>query len=123
MAAGKKTGGRQRGTPNKATVERRMRAQSGLAEAKLTGVSPLNIILMVAAGGEAAAGITDRQLQAACAAAPYIHPRLAASTINANITPMTSEERDARIAFLQAKQHAREAPVIEGRAEASGSDK
>jgi len=45
--------------------------------------------------------VTDEQFEAAVAAAPYIHPRLAAHMVNANvngeITAMTSEQRRAEI--------------------------
>jgi len=94
-------GGRQKGTPNRLTIERRLRAQAGFAAAEQTGVMPLDIMLTVARGGEAAAGITDRQLAAAVAAAPYVHPKLAAVAVK-DLTPpepapeKTEEQRLAR---------------------------
>jgi hypothetical protein len=45
MARGFKTGGRQKGTPNKATVAKRARAQQGLRLADERGVTPLDIML------------------------------------------------------------------------------
>ena len=45
MAKGKKTGGRQKGTPNKATVERDLRAAQGLKAATLDGLLPLDVMM------------------------------------------------------------------------------
>jgi hypothetical protein len=45
MARGFKTGGRQEGTPNKATLWKRARAQQGLRLADERGVTPLDIML------------------------------------------------------------------------------
>jgi hypothetical protein len=78
---GERRGGRQKGTPNRATIEKRIRAEHGIAAAKANGLLPLDIMLQVAAGGEAAAQITDRQLHAAIAAAPYVHAKLAAVAV------------------------------------------
>ena len=93
-APGERRGGRAPGTPNKATVERRMRVQAGLEAAKLTGKLPLDIMLTVAAGGPEADKISDRQLQAAIAAAPYVHPKLAAVAVK-DVTP--DPERDEKV--------------------------
>lgn len=89
-APGERRGGRAPGTPNKATVERRLRAQAGLEAAKQTGAMPLDIMLAVAAGGPEADKISDRQLQAAIAAAPYVHPKLAAVAVK-DVTPPNPE--------------------------------
>ena len=47
------------------------------------------------------------QFEAAVPAAPYLHPRLAASTVNANvkgvIVDLSPEQRRARIAALMQK--------------------
>ena len=94
-APGERRGGRAPGTLNKATVERRLRAQAGLQAARTTGVLPLDIMLTVAAGGPEADKITDRQLQAAIAAAPYVHPKLAAVAVN-DVTPDPEREEKAR---------------------------
>ena len=98
---GERRGGRQKGTPNRATLEKRIRAQSGIAKAKLSGVLPLDIILTVAAGGEPAARITDRQLQAAIAAAPYVHPKLTAVALK-DVTP-PDPAADEQRAYAKAK--------------------
>ena len=93
-APGERRGGQQKGTPNKATNERRLRAQAGLEAAKLTGVMPLDIMLTVAAVGSEADKISDRQLQVAIAAAPYVHPKLAAIAVK-DVTP-PDPERDEK---------------------------
>jgi hypothetical protein len=50
MARGFKTGGRQKGTPNQATLWKRARAQEGLRLADERGVTPLDIMLSVMRG-------------------------------------------------------------------------
>ena len=95
-APGERRGGRAPGTPNKATIERRVRAQAGLEVAKRTGVMPLDIMLTVAAGGREADKISDRQLRAAIAAAPYVHPRLAAVAVKDVTPPDPEREEKAR---------------------------
>ena len=67
MAAGRKTGGRKKGTPNKATA-------SKAAEIAASGMTPLEYLLDVMRTDEDAL----RRLDAAKAAAPYVHPKLAA---------------------------------------------
>jgi hypothetical protein len=83
MPHGRKTGGRQLGTPNKATVERQLRAAHGVAAATQDGLLPLDVILARMRGEPMANGdfVTDDQFQAACAAAPYIHPKLSAVAV------------------------------------------
>ena len=68
MAAGKKSGGRVKGVPNKATAAK-------AAEVAASGLTPLDYMLAVLrdAGNPA-----DMRLDAANKAAPYVHPRLAA---------------------------------------------
>lgn len=68
MAHGFKTGGRQKGTPNRITSVWREGALS-------SGLSPLDYLLRVMRDeGED----PDRRLDAAARAAPYVHQRLAA---------------------------------------------
>ena len=62
-----KTGGRQKGTPNKATAAR-------AAEIAASGLTPLDYMLKVMRDEDEA---PDVRLDAAKAAAPYVHPRLA----------------------------------------------
>jgi hypothetical protein len=69
MAAGVKTGGRRKGTPNKATAAK-------AAEIASSGLTPLDFMLKIMRDeGEA----KDIRLDAAKAAAPYVHPRLAST--------------------------------------------
>ena len=68
MAKGLKTGGRQKGTPNKATAARQ-------AEIAASGLTPLDFMLEVMRDEENDLAI---RLDAAVKAAPYIHPKLAA---------------------------------------------
>lgn len=115
-APGERRGGRAPGTLNKATVERRLRAQAGLEAARTTGVMPLDIMLTVAAGGPEADKISDRQLQAAIAAAPYVHPRLAAVAVK-DVTPPDPEReekaRRAREEFIRLlNEMARPEPLV-----------
>ncbi len=84
--AGERRGGRKKGTPNKATAARLLRARAGIFAAEQSGMMPLDIILTVARGGEAAARITDRQFAAAVAAAPFLHARLSAVAVK-DVTP------------------------------------
>lgn len=72
--SGERRGVRQKGTPHRATLERRLRAQSRLAAARL-GVLTLDNILTAVAVAKAADEIIDHQLQASIAAAPSVHPR------------------------------------------------
>jgi hypothetical protein len=85
VAKGFESGGRSAGTPNRATVERRARARAGLEAALAAGPMPLDVILAVMRGGPAAAAISERQYQAACAAAPFLHPRLGSAALDATL--------------------------------------
>lgn len=66
MAPGIKTGGRQKGTPNKFTRERQI-------EIAATGLSPLEYLLAVMRDGLKEDVV---RLDAAKAAAPYVHAKL-----------------------------------------------
>jgi hypothetical protein len=68
MAIGKKTGGRQKGSRNKATARREKEIAKG-------GDTPLEYMLKVMRNPKAS---TDRRDDMAKAAAPYVHPKLAA---------------------------------------------
>ena len=87
MAKGYKTGGRRAGVPNRATAERHLRARHGIQAATEDGVLPLDVMLAVMRAEPLANGRkpTDEQLRAAIAAAPYLHPRLATTTLNATV--------------------------------------
>jgi hypothetical protein len=79
MARGRKTGGRRKGTRNRATEEARVAAQA-------TGILPLDYMLAVMRDPA-----TDhkRRDAMAMAAAPYLHARL--STIDAKLSPAAAE--------------------------------
>jgi hypothetical protein len=67
MAIGKKTGGRRKGTPNRATAKRER-------EIARAGATPLEYMLKVMRNTRADSERRDRM---AIAAAPYVHPKLA----------------------------------------------
>jgi hypothetical protein len=67
MAAGRKTGGRARGTPNRATAAK-------AAEVAASGLTPLDFMLAVLRDEERA---FDARMDAAKSAAPYVHPKRA----------------------------------------------
>lgn len=67
MAVGKKTGGRTRGTPNRATAAK-------AAEIAQSGLTPLSYMLSILR--DETKTPADR-FEAAKAAAPYVHPKLA----------------------------------------------
>ena len=66
-APGERRGGRQKGTPNKATAARE-------AEVEASGLSPLAYMLSILRDEEAS---TESRRWAATSAAPFVHPRLA----------------------------------------------
>jgi hypothetical protein len=68
MATGKKTGGRTKGTRNKASVKREKEIAS-------SGLTPLAYMLRIMRNTKAD---TVRRDDMAKAAAPYVHPKLAA---------------------------------------------
>jgi hypothetical protein len=99
MAKGAKTGGRRKGTPNKATAAK-------AAEIAESGVTPLDFMLTVMRDAKKE---FDVRLDAAKSAAPYVHPKLAAiEHTGADGGPIQTEElgdtdRARRIAFLLQK--------------------
>jgi hypothetical protein len=69
--------GRPPGSKSRTTIERELMAAKGLAAvARKSGRMPLDVILAKMDGD---ATISEAQFQAAVAAAPYIHPRLAST--------------------------------------------
>jgi hypothetical protein len=98
---GERRGGRRKGTPNKATTERRLRTETGLAAARQSGVMPLDVILARMRDETLPNGRkpSDEQFQAAIAAAPYLHPKLAAIAVD-NVRPpdpvLTEQQEEAR---------------------------
>ncbi len=79
---GMKVGGRQKGTPNRATAER----QRQIAE---SGMTPLDYLLSVMRDENEP---PDARLDAAKAAAPYVHPRLSAIEHSGDLT-VSHEDR------------------------------
>jgi hypothetical protein len=86
MAYGRKTGGRQKGVPNKAKAEldallaeASERATSDLTQEQIAAMLPLDVMLHAMRLGIANA---QRRIAAALAekAAPFIHPKLASET-------------------------------------------
>ena len=71
MAAGKKTGGRQKGVPNRATAAK-------AAEIAASGLTPLDWMLSVLRDPTID---YERRDKAARDAAPYVHPRLASTEL------------------------------------------
>jgi len=67
MATGIKTGGRKKGVPNKATAAKQ-------AEIAASGLTPLEFMLDVMRDEDNEQSV---RLDAAKAAAPYVHPKLA----------------------------------------------
>ncbi len=82
-----------------------MKAARGKAidKALTDGETPLDIMTLVMRGSQE---ITERQFAAACAAAPYVHPKLSAMTLAATIEAdprtLSDAEIEARIARLTA---------------------
>lgn len=70
MAAGKKTGGRQKGSQNIASVRK-------AEEIASSGLTPLDYMLSLLRNEEQPLSI---RFEAAKAAAPYVHPKLNATT-------------------------------------------
>lgn len=103
----KKMAGRRLGGRNRRTLETMAGVEKAIQATLDRGVLPLEIMMAVARGGVASLLITDRQLNAAIAAAPYVHPRLSAVAIKE--VPVSSEAdviraatRAAMIKALQA---------------------
>jgi hypothetical protein len=95
MASGHKTGGRQKGTPNKATVrlaaklaEVAERATAGLSSSEIASTLPLDVMqyamrLELECGQwRAAASIAEK-------AAPYVHAKMAARAEEAGDRELT----------------------------------
>ena len=91
---GEHRGGRQKGTPNKATLVRQMRAVAGLKAAEESGELPLDVILRRMHGDTS---VTDRQFEAAVAAAPYLHPRMAVMAVQTVPDDPVVEARRAQV--------------------------
>ncbi|MBV9995533.1 MAG: hypothetical protein JO127_09995 [Caulobacteraceae bacterium] len=82
-----KLGGRQKGTPNKATAAK-------VAEIAASGLTPLDYLLSIMRDEDRP---TDERVEAAKAAAPYVHPKLASIQAKVEGGWMTHEERLAEL--------------------------
>jgi hypothetical protein len=138
-----KTGGRVKGTKNKATVDKqrakeegrllRLRAEMAsrqeieLAIARIPTMNPLDVMLM-GMHLKLARGDLDGAITIAAAAAPYTSPRLNATdvTVRHSLSNRTDADVRAEIEALKAKIEAAKAlpaPVIEATAvDYSGSE-
>lgn len=113
MGERKKAGGRQKGTPNKATAAK-------AAEIAATGLTPLDYMLTVMRNEAEELPV---RLDAAKSAAPYVHPRLAtiahtgadggAIKTENSFRPelLTADERDAMRSILAQGTPEEEAPT------------
>lgn len=100
MLGGRRPGaGRPKGAKNKRTIELRALAERGVQNALSSDLSPVDVMLARMRGDQT---ITHDQFEAACAAAPYVCPRLSAVAVQ-EISPndrLTPEQRRRRIADL-----------------------
>ena len=87
----RKTGGRQKGTPNKCTAER----QVAIAAIKASGKSPMAFFADLLGNEQAP---LELRFQAAKELAPYVHPKLA--SIESRTGGMSHEDRLAELAKL-----------------------
>lgn len=80
-AKGTRPSGRQKGTPNKATVIKKVLTEQARQDALTSGILPLQVMLARMRNEPLPDGTipTDKQIEAAALAAPYIHPRLAST--------------------------------------------
>ena len=96
MGSGRKTGGRKAGTPNRATAAK-------VAAIAASGLTPLDYMLSVMRNED---GAPEIRLEAAKAAAPYVHPRLSAVEY--------SGPEGCPIELMVSDRRARAAKLIEG---------
>jgi hypothetical protein len=106
-----KTGGRKKGVPNKATVERAKGHAELVEQARREGETPLACMLRLMRDPEQSPEV---QRQMAIAAAPYCHPRLNSvdhrgeMNVNYTATDEASEEVARRLARIAAANGAEE---------------
>lgn len=85
---GERRGGRQKGVPNRKTEEQ-------VEAVKATGLTPLEYLTSIYQDADADEA---KRLDAAKAAAPYVHPRLSAIEAKLDATTETYEDRLKRLA-------------------------
>src|SRR5690349_2478165 len=106
VAIGKKTGGRTRGTPNQTSTRHKDLARRAVHTVLDTGITPLDVMCARMRNEPLANGhkVSDDQFAAAVAAAPYIHPKLAATvTKDISVPPTSPAGIDARLMELLMK--------------------
>jgi hypothetical protein len=105
-APGERRGGRQKGTTNKLTKARdesekaaRAVAFGSLTEDQIQALTPKDIFRLVAHHAVRTMDI-PLMLKAASELAPYVHPRLTATTLEANVRSSPSDYTDAELLAL-----------------------
>jgi hypothetical protein len=90
-----KLGGRSKGTPNRATAKRE-------AEIAAAGITPLEFMLRRLRDETASA---EDRFEAAKAAAPYVHPKLAAVDLSSKDGTMTPRHNADAVMAALARKH------------------
>ena len=113
MAAGRKTGGRARGTPNKSTLYRNALVEEGRRNLLESGLLPYDLLLLVSRGAPEAQHITPQMIDAAKALLPYTMPRLVSTqnTTSVYVDGRKILSHEDRLRLLEAGPH------IDGEAE------
>lgn len=112
--------GRKAGGKNKATIERELRTRHGVAAAVQQGLLPLDVMLARMRDEALPNGMkpTDEQFAAAVAAAPYLHPRLTATTLQGDLVVSAADQerrRELRQSLMrELSELAKPAPLLEG---------
>lgn len=81
MAIGRKTGGRQKGAKNKTTIERELRDEMIVKDAREAGILPLDLMLQCMRKQWEAGNETEAFRQAV-EIAPYCHAKLSTTKIS-----------------------------------------
>lgn len=89
--------GRKPGSMSETTKARKKMADEAIKAMEADSVTPLHIFRRVMAGD---VSITEMQLEAAKAAAPYVHARLSAVTMNATVKRSVTDYTDEELAAL-----------------------
>ena len=106
---GERRGGRKKGTPNRKLHPRRISAAEGIALAKAQKRTPLEVILGRMNGEPWAEALTPEQLACAIAAAPYVHPKLAAVAY----TPLPDAAEARRRDLLRGLSYAQRQAILD----------
>ena len=105
---GERRGGRQRGTPNRATAAK-------AAEIAASGMTPLDYLVSVYRDETAS---RPERLEAAAKAAPYVHPRLSAIEYTAPAEP----EVDVDLSELDPEEREQLRKMLERRVKRDSDD-